>query len=278
MRASEALAELGKALLPLYDAREARTIADWMIEDITGCRRMDRLIKDPELSETQQERWLQCKQELASGRPLQYVLGYAFFLGEKFSVNEQVLIPRPETEELVQWLVNEYQPGETVLDIGTGSGCIPIMINKRTGAEVHSTDISEGALAIAHENASLLKANVHLIHANFLSATDRLTLPSTDIIISNPPYVPLKDLEEMHKNVVEHEPHLALFVPDNDALVFYRHIISFAVERKVKKLYFETHYRLAQEIAEIGRAAGYTADVRKDMAGNERMVKMVISH
>jgi release factor glutamine methyltransferase len=274
MRAGEAFAELKKSLVPLYDQREASVIADRVIEEITGSPRIDRIMHDPELSEAEMDRWKQCLDELSEGRPLQYVLGYSEFLGRRFTVNGHVLIPRPETEELTEWLVSDIRPGEAVLDIGTGSGCIPVMVNLLSGADVTSVDTSADALEVARQNAKVLGARVRFIHGDFLDPQVQAFLPSAAIIISNPPYVPVRDAAEMHTNVLAHEPHLALFVPDEDALVFYRNIIGFATSRQAAKVYLETHARYAHAVADLGMAAGYRAEVRKDLSGNDRMVKL----
>jgi len=274
MRAGAASAELRKALLPLYDQREASVIADLVMEEVTGLPRVDRIMHDAELTGPQLERWETYREELSAGKPLQYVLGYSLFMGRRFTVNGHVLIPRPETEELVHWLVSEIQPGETVLDIGTGSGCIPVMVNLLCGATVHSVDIHADALDVARENATALGASVRFIQGDFLDPRVQASLPSADIIISNPPYVPLQDAEEMHRNVLAHEPHLALFVPNEDPLLFYRNIIGFAGLRKTSRVYLETHVKHAHAVAELGMAAGYRAEVRKDLSGKDRMVKL----
>jgi release factor glutamine methyltransferase len=150
MRAKQALADLKKALADLYDQREASVLSDWVMEDLTGKSRMDRIIKDDELMPDQEEKWYSYKKQLVAGKPLQYVLGYAWFMGERFTVNSHVLIPRPETEELVQWAIEEHTGFGSVLDIGTGSGCIPIMIKKRIpDVEVSSVDVSAEAIQVA---------------------------------------------------------------------------------------------------------------------------------
>ena len=249
-------------------------IADLTIEEITGSPRIDRIMHDPELTEAQAGQWSRYLEELSSGRPLQYVLGYARFMGKRFSVNEHVLIPRPETEELVQWLVSEIRQGETVMDIGTGSGCIPVMVNLLCGAAVTGVDASAQALEVAGRNAAALGAQVGLIHGDFLDPQVQASLPSTDNIISNPPYVPVQDAAEMHPNVLAHEPHMALFVPGEDPLLFYRNIIRFGCSRKVPKIYLETHARYAREVMELGMSAGYRASLRKDLSGHDRMVRL----
>jgi release factor glutamine methyltransferase len=213
---------------------------------------------------------------LAGGEPLQYVLGFAFFGGRQFKVNKHVLIPRPETEELAMMVVEDILPGHspTVLDIGCGSGCIISTIaleNKLT--RCNGVDISAGALEVAQENAELLGAKVAFIEADILS--EDFEFEPVDIIVSNPPYIPQQRKEEMHVNVLNFEPHLALFVEDDDAFLFYRRIAE--VGRKILnaggRIYFETHVDGADKVAEILKGLGYVeVRVLRDMSGCERFV------
>ncbi len=155
-------------------------------------------------------------------------------MGKEFGVNEHVLIPRPETEELVQWVINDWKSREEaikILDIGTGSGCIPISLRfALTQADVTSCDISSDALAVAKENATTMQTVIEFIQLDFLDVSQRNKLVSYDIIVSNPPYIPASEKEKLHANVKDHEPGIALFVPDNDALVFYHAIAFFGKE------------------------------------------------
>lgn len=276
MTANAALQALKQEIKPLYGEREASAIAQWVVEDLTGTTRADRLLRDPELTDTQRAVFEQWRNELQAGTPMQYVLGYAMFMGQRFTVNHHVLIPRPETEELVQWLLASTPATARILDIGSGSGCIPIVISQqRPQAEVTSIDISADALQVARENAVRLKARVNWVLGDFLEPSIQALLTPPTVIISNPPYIPLQDKHAMAAHVVEHEPHVALFVPDDDALKFYRAIISYGSRYGVTEIFLETHFMLASQVAALGEGSGYRAEVRKDLAGNERMVRLI---
>lgn len=276
MTVNAALKELKLQITPLYGEREASAIAHWVLEDLTATTRADRLLRDPELTETQNAVFTKWLDQLRTGTPMQYVLGYAMFMGHRFTVNHHVLIPRPETEELVQWLLESTTPAAHILDIGSGSGCIPIIISlHRPEAEISSIDVSADALQVAMDNAVQLKAKVNWILDDFLEPSVQALLNPPTVIISNPPYIPLQDKQSMAANVVEHEPHLALFVPDNDALKFYRAIIAYGSRYGVTEIYFETHFMLAQQVATLGEDRGYRSEVRRDLAGHERMVRLI---
>jgi release factor glutamine methyltransferase len=213
---------------------------------------------------------------LGAGEPLQYVLGFAYFAGRQFRVNKSVLIPRPETEELAMMVVEDILPGHrpTVLDIGCGSGCIISTIaleNKLT--KCCAIDISEGALNIAKENAKDLGADVAFFEADILRAD--FDFEKVNIIVSNPPYIPQHRKEEMHLNVLNYEPHVALFVEDDDAFLFYRRIAE--IGRKILndggRIYFETHVDGAKEVAQVLEGLGYEeVRILRDMNGHERFV------
>ena len=276
MRANAAQHLLRDQIRHLYEEREALAIAQWVVEDLTGTTRADRLLCDPELTEEQTEIFERSSQQLLAGVPMQYVLGYAMFMGLQFCVNQHVLIPRPETEELVQWLLESTPKDAKILDIGSGSGCIAICISKqRPDASVTSIDVSADALAVAKENAKRLNADVQWVQGDFLDISVQEQLDHPTMIISNPPYIPASDKDTMAAHVVDHEPHVALFVPDNDALKFYRSIIAYGSQYGVTEIFFETHYQLAQQVAALGEGSGYRAEVRVDMAGNERMVRLI---
>ena len=276
MTANAAQKQLRDQLLHRYDDREASAIAYALIEDLTGLSRADRLMHDPLLNQNQLNLLEIHRTGLMMGKPLQYVLGHAWFMGEKFFVNPSVLIPRPETEELVAWCLEHTTEQTAVLDIGTGSGCIAVMISKkRPGAKVTGIDVSADALAVALKNAEALGATVNWVQGNFLWPAIQDSLSAIpDLIISNPPYIPLKDKETMAPHVVDHEPHLALFVPNQDALMFYREIVHYASRKGVPEIFFETHYQLAGEVAALGERSGFKAEFRKDMAGLDRMVRL----
>lgn len=274
-----------KALLQLkllYDEREAVNITDWVIEHITGKKRIDRLLDKQAILTTSQEAQLDTiLQELATHKPIQYVLGEAWFGGMKFLVNEHVLIPRPETEELVQWASEESQKlkvnNQKLLDIGTGSGCIPISLKKLLpDLSVSSVDVSKEALEVAQKNAARLHADVNFFHFDFLDEANWDQLPVVDIIISNPPYIKQSEQNTMSRNVLDFEPAIALFVPDEDALLFYRKIALFAKTHLSKNgiIFLEINEALGKEVIELYESFGYNAELRKDMQGNDRMARI----
>ncbi len=213
--------------------------------------------------------------------PVQYITGRCWFYNLSFAVNEHVLIPRSETEELVLEAINflKNSEGKKVLDIGTGSGCIPICIKKNiVGADVMSVDVSKQALEIAKRNAFSNNVEINFLKLDFLDETNFADLPIFDLIISNPPYIPEKEKAILNKNVVDHEPHLALFVSDDDPLIFYRKILIFAASHLEKngKILLEVHEDFSSETAAIFLAEKYDVEIKKDMQGKERM--LIIYH
>lgn len=298
-----------EALYNIYDPREAGNIAALVMEKITGMQRTDRLLyKEHMLPEEQESRLVHYTTLLSEHRPVQYVLGEAWFYGMPLSVDENVLIPRPETEELVEWIVKdercrlqvsdcrsqvaedqvsgdqgqEAEYGPTILDIGTGSGCIAIALKKNIPeANVYAADINSKALTVARQNANILEVPVHFLHIDFLNPDHRNALPLFDIIVSNPPYIPLKDKATMHKNVVDHEPHLALFVKDNDPLLFYSAIADFAPRHLQPggRIYMEIHESMGKAVEDIFVQCGFAQTIiRKDMQGKDRMVKVAVTN
>lgn len=273
---------LQDALTTLYDDREAHTIADWVIEHITGRKKTDRLIeKNAAFTQAEQDRFNQYAAELLAGRPVQYVLGEAWFMGMKFFVNESVLIPRPETEELVEWVIesrkSETKDQKSLLDIGTGSGCISISIKKKLAhVSVTSIDISKDALETAGKNARALEADINFIQLDFLEEDSWRSLPVFDIIISNPPYIRRSESKGMAKHVVAYEPSVALFVPDEDALLFYRKIAWFAKDHLAENgmIFLEINEQLGKEAVALYESYGFTAELRKDLQGKDRMLKV----
>lgn len=209
-------------------------------------------------------------EQVAEGRPVQYVLGKTEFCGMELAVDERVLIPRPETEELVQWIVNEHVGAIRILDIGTGSGAIAIALKKALPlAEVTAMDISQSALELALDNALKNRISIRFIESDILT----LPLPGTfDIIVSNPPYIPADERERMASHVVDYEPSMALFVPNDDPLLFYRAI----VERATREtwLYFEVHENYAQVTKELLEKQGFTnIELCNDLNGKPRMLR-----
>lgn len=274
-----AFADLSTALQSVYDAREATAIAHQVLEHITGATRLERLTdKYKVLSAEQGSEYDRLKSLLMQGTPLQYVLGKEWFMGRQFMVNEHVLIPRPETEELVQWIIDDNKSKEiTILDIGTGSGCIPISLQLALLQSVVSAiDVSIGALAVARQNATSLNANVDFKQVDFLDKGQWTALGTCDVIVSNPPYIPETESNTLHTNVRDHEPGLALFVPGNDALLFYRNIAEFGLTNLKDDgiIYCELHVDYAIDTQALFTAMGYRhTELRKDMHGNLRMLK-----
>lgn len=264
-------------LTPLYDAMEAESFFAIALEELKGWKRVDlALHPDAELSGDDIAEWNNVLAQLQQQRPIQYIFGKAHFYGLEFRVNENTLIPRPETEELVQWILDENpdRPGINLLDIGTGSGCIAISLAKNLpNAKVSAIDVSPEALAVAKSNADANVVLVKFIRKDIL-ATDAIDA-RYDIIVSNPPYVRMLEKAEIKENVLQHEPHLALFVEDDDALLFYRKIAQLALHALTPegRLYFEINQYLGNETVEMLENLGFKEiRLRKDMYGNDRMI------
>ena len=270
-----------EALKSLYDDREAANIADWVMEHITAKKRIDRLIDKQAILSAEQIAQLQSiLAELSTHKPVQYVLGEAWFAGMKFYVNESVLIPRPETEELVEWIMKDIQNSkfkiQNLLDIGSGSGCIPISLKKKLPQiNITSIDISEDALLVARQNAETLDADIHFIQMDFLNEVNWEQLPMYDIIVSNPPYIKQSEEANMAKNVLAFEPSIALFVPDEDPLLFYRKIVLFAKSHLSVQgmIFLEINEALGNEVVSLFEKNGFETELRKDLQGRDRMVK-----
>jgi len=270
-----------QTLTPFYDAGEAESFFYMILENRLALKRVDLALQpDLELSQSETQNFNEICDELEQFIPIQYILGKADFYGLEFEVNANTLIPRPETEELVQWIIYDCERTNKsakyrILDIGTGSGCIAVSLAKNLpNAEVFAIDVSQKALDTASRNAASNGVNVNFITQNILDAKD---LENTfDIIVSNPPYVRELEKAEIKKNVLEHEPHLALFVDDHDALVFYRKIAELALKslNVQGKLYFEINQYLGNETVALLEKLGFTSiNLRKDIYGNDRMVK-----
>jgi release factor glutamine methyltransferase len=267
------------ALQKIYSLGEATAITDWVFDKMASLKRTD-ILKNPDKLITPVAGKLIQKtlQELLLHKPVQYVLGEAWFYRMKFKVNEHVLIPRPETEELVEQLIKDRKSKLTdpaILDIGTGSGCIPIAIKKSLPAsKVTGIEVSTNALEVAKENAALHNAHIHFLHMDFLDESAWPSLPLFDIIISNPPYIPIHEKEKLGKNVTDFEPHLALFVPDKSPLLFYEKIAAFGRRHLLPngKIYLETHEDHAKETAALFLNQYQTVMIKKDLYGKERMI------
>lgn len=263
----------------IYDLNEATVITDWVFEHFAGIKKTD-LIKNPlqQIPAPVIKKILDKKELLLQNKPVQYVVGETVFCGLTFQVNDKVLIPRPETEELTQMIINSWQfetKQVSVVDIGTGSGCIAVTIKKNLpSAKVMALDASYEALEIAHKNAVANKTNVQINLFDFLDESRWPELLLFDIIVSNPPYIPLREKEKLDKNVVDNEPHKALFVPDDNPLLFYEKIAKFGRSHLNYngKVYLETHEDYAKEVAALFKATYRDVLVKKDMFGKERMV------
>lgn len=299
MTIHEAQQQLLFKLYDIYDNREAAAITNLVMENITEWKKIDRVVnKEVPLSLPKIELLKKFTGELLSHKPVQYVLHEAWFEGMKFYVDEHVLIPRPETEELVDWVAAEIKNEQsairnkgvsdhpkpaityypfTILDIGTGSGCIPIALKKKLPfAEIYSCDLSEEALNIAKRNANNNNTDIQFLHLDFLNEQQRSALPAFDIIVSNPPYVPIKDKPTMMRNVTEHEPHLALFVEDDEPLVFYKAISDFAKQHLLSngKIFVEMHEDQSANVKKLFPSGAFNSvEIKKDMQGKERMLK-----
>lgn len=251
-------------LTPLYDAGEAESFFYLVLEAKHQLQRVDLALQaDLAFSELELKIWSSILEQLKKEIPIQYILGVTHFYGLEFEVNSAVLIPRPETEELVDWIIqNSKSKAQNsklkILDIGTGSGCITVALAKNLpNAQVFALDVSEQALATAKTNAELNQVRIQFIHQSILETED--LGQQFDIIVSNPPYVRDLEKQEIKKNVLDNEPHLALFVEDNDALIFYRKIAQLAQKNlnPQGQLYFEINQYLGQEMLDLLQGMGF---------------------
>ncbi|MBK9283443.1 MAG: peptide chain release factor N(5)-glutamine methyltransferase [Sphingobacteriaceae bacterium] len=223
-----------------------------------------------------------CAKELAKGKPIQYITGLSFFYGNSFIVNSSVLIPRPETEELVHKIIQDNKSAQSVLDIGTGSGCIPVTLKKNIAeAKIFACDVSVDALATAKKNAVLNSVEVNYFQANILNSIEFKAMfkDKVDIIVSNPPYINQREISTMHKNVLEFEPHVALFVDGDDDIIFYKSIIDLCLNNlnNEGKLYFELNDLTAKRVEEYAKKSDIfnSVELFKDMSGKWRFLKAV---
>ena len=277
MTKKEAHIFLIKSLDNIYPKGEVKAIAKVYLEWLFTSANKDISASLADSLSTEQINTLKADtQKLIAGNPLQYVTEEAWFYKDNFYVNNSVLIPRPETEELVDIIIKENKGRKAkILDIGTGSGCIAISLQKHLPTTiVVGIDIDEGALEVARKNAENLKAKTIFKQRNILTWPEWVADETYNIIVSNPPYIPATEKAKMDKVVTDHEPHLALFVTDADPLIFYRTIAEFAKMHLSTegKIYLETHYDNATTVKEIFEEKGFAATIRKDMSGNDRFV------
>jgi release factor glutamine methyltransferase len=268
------------SLSGLYDEREAASISSMVLEHLTGMPKNLRVLQKTDLfSATQAELLRTYIRELTNHRPVQYVLNEAWFGPMPFYVDENVLIPRPETEELVDWILKDNTlrgPGTIVLDIGTGSGCIPVYIKKkRNDFNLLGFDISEAALNVAKKNADQQEVNIHFFQCDLRDQNQWEKIPAVHIMISNPPYIPQKQKQNLEKHVRDFEPALALFVPDDDPIIFYKLIGHLALKKLMPggAVFLEIHHDYAKDIIDWYGRNGFSLELRKDFSGNNRMIK-----
>ncbi|SFR74559.1 peptide chain release factor N(5)-glutamine methyltransferase [Maribacter stanieri] len=269
----------------IYGKEEVNSFFYLLIEHYFDLERFILAIQPELVIDIEQETIIfQALSELKLEKPIQHIIGTAYFMDLDFKVNEHVLIPRPETEELVRWILKDAENLKrtlTILDMGTGSGCIPISLDKNlTDAKVFGLDISKDALKVAEENNALLNSDVKFYEADILSLDMETSAKELDekfdIIISNPPYVRELEKAEMQNNVIDHEPSLALFVPDEDPLKFYSAVVNFAANHLNENgcLYLEINQYLGEETKQLLEKSNFkTIELRKDMFGNDRMIK-----
>jgi len=260
------------------DAIELNSLLGMLIEEITGWNRVQQVVEiNTELTPLQIKRFNDYNQELLNDKPIQYILGKAWFMGMEFKVNEHVLIPRPETEELIEWVVtyaNIIAKPLQILDLGTGSGCIAISLkNALPHSTIYGLDISADALNVAKMNATNLKVAVDWIEQDILTNPSMLT--SFDVIVSNPPYIPIREKENMLEQVKNYEPAIALFVPNEDPLLFYRTIAQLAKKQLAPngQLFFEIHYDQEKSILQLLDEMHFHAEIRRDSFGKNRMIR-----
>lgn len=267
-------------LQTIYNQNEATVITDLVFESLAGIKRSD-VIKNPDqpLFTMIIDKLKIALTALLEHKPVQYVLGEAWFYNMKLIVNEHVLIPRPETEELVQLVLietsNIQNTAPKILDIGTGSGCIAIAVKKNIpGANVTAVDVSERALLVAKENANNQHTDIRFLQVDFLNKMQWDAIPMFDIIISNPPYIPFNEKEKMDITVTAFEPHQALFVPEKSPLLFYEKIAAFGKNHLNTngKIFMESHENYAKETVAIFSQLYKKVNIKKDIFGKERMV------
>ena len=273
------LQRIEKALAGLYDAAELETIKKALCLEYLDISAVCFYTREPLAPDPDRDRRLEdALDRLAKGEPLQYIIGYTPFCGLKFRVDGRVLIPRPETAELVEWVAADGIKAGAILDIGTGSGCIAITLAHRLpGCKVHGWDISDAALEVACDNNRLNGTYVEFSNADILTAQAQDC--RYDVIVSNPPYVLESEKAQMENRVLDYEPHTALFVPDADPLLFYRAIAEFGKKALVRggALYFEINPLESEAMKSMLSDAGYhDIEIRKDIFEKQRMIKAVL--
>jgi len=274
MKVSNIIPYFKEELNSIADAREITSWAYLVIKHLLGLNRSDTIIYSNKVISIKSFDCIkQIINELKGNKPIQYILGEMEFYGLKFKVNKHTLIPRPETEELVDWILKE--DFSSVLDIGTGSGCISIALSKNTIAQITAIEFCEKALDLAKENSRINRAKINFLHQDILQIN---TLPKVDIIVCNPPYVLESEKQKMKENVLQFEPHLALFIPDKDPLLFYKKIGILAAKSLNcgGKLFFEINEKYGNEISKMLSKIGFVdIELKKDINDKERMIKAI---
>lgn len=261
----------------VYEAREARNVVNELFRHYLNLSAADLVVKSNDtVSESQMLLIYKAVKRIANKEPLQYVLGKAYFFGMDLNVSPAVLIPRPETEELVRWILETIKPNNhsvhSVLDIGTGSGAIALALKKAEPTwGVSGCDISKEALQVAQRNSAELELEVEWKEVDILA--ENFPEGIWSCIVSNPPYITVSEGNEMRTSVVQHEPHLALFVPENDPLLFYRRILELANNcETVNQIFFEIHEKYSNETLALGESIGWKGELKKDLQGKARMI------
>lgn len=278
MTLSETKQSIKQKLSTNIEAIELNSLLSMLLEHVTGWNQLQQVVqKDTPLTTQQLHTLQQFTDALLLGKPIQYLTGKSWFMGNEFIVNEHVLIPRPETEELVEWVAEYAQiinKPLKIIDIGTGSGCIAIALKKMLPDNlITGLDISEAALSVASLNATQLNVDIKWVEQDILMSA---SLPDTfDIIVSNPPYIPVREMTDMQDQVKNFEPSIALFVSNEDPLVYYRMIARLGKQflSNNGQLFFEIHYDQAKKIINLLDEMGYHAASRQDMFGKDRMIR-----
>ena len=272
--------EMRRQLAPVYSSRELQQVVFELLEHFGFTRVQVIAYPDAKLSETDYEQLQLMLKRLADGEPLQYVVGTEWFMDMPFSVCRDVLIPRPETEELVRLIVDRCKrPSPRIADVGTGSGCIAVSLAKLIdGAQVTAVDVSASAIEVARRNAEQNSAQVEFVRADILADNQLFAPSSLDVVVSNPPYVTEFDKQQMSRNVLDFEPHLALFVPDSDPLLFYRRIVVLAQQwlKSGGMLFFEINERFGPETVQLLENMRFgNVELHRDFYEKNRMVSAV---
>ena len=271
------LNSIREQLSTFYPKEEIRSVSLWIAEFVTKCSPTQLLAFDVELTSEWELQINEIIEKLRKNYPIQYIIGEVEFCDLRFSVNENVLIPRPETAELVLWILQETK-AKTILDIGTGSGCISISLAKKIeSAQIYAFDVSTLAIEVAKKNAIKNGVeNIHFQEVNILKPYDGKE--KYDLIVSNPPYITQKEKQDMQKQIIDFEPNIALFVEDEEPLIFYEKIAKFAQQHQQKNgfLFFEINRQFGREIISLLKNLNFSEiELKKDSFGNDRMIKAI---